>query len=76
MVYFVIVAAFGTNSGGCLNVVGLIGPSIASQNYSDYKYYLIAHFLGSVCGSYGWWTALKDRPNHIFGGEAPKTKED
>ena len=35
-------------SGGCINVVTLVGPAIFSNHYDDMGYYISAQFLGGV----------------------------
>ena len=40
-VSLICITAFGLISGGCVSLVSLIGPSIASENYSDWSRYII-----------------------------------
>ena len=40
-VYLICITAFGLISGGCVSLVSLIGPSMASENYSDWSRYII-----------------------------------
>jgi hypothetical protein len=40
MVYMATITTFGHISGGCMNLVSLIGPSILSKNFDDWIYYM------------------------------------
>ena len=40
MVYMATINTFGHISGGCMNLVSLIGPSILSKNFDDWIYYM------------------------------------
>ena len=52
-VYLISVIAFGLVSGGCVNLVTLIGPSIFSNNFSDWFLYISSQILGGlVSGSF------------------------
>lgn len=39
-VYLVTIGAFGMFSGGCLNIVSLIGPTIFNSNFDDWAKYI------------------------------------
>ena len=49
-VYLANVLAFGTISGGCINFVEVLGPSLVSLNFKYFIYYLTAHALGAAVG--------------------------
>jgi aquaporin Z len=47
-VYITNILAFGHISGGCINLVELIGPSLFARNLRYWPYYIFAQILGAV----------------------------
>ena len=47
-VYLISVIAFGVVTGGCVNLVTLIGPSIFSNNFNDWLLYIAGQLLGGI----------------------------
>ena len=47
-VYLVAIISFGNMSGGCVNIITLIGPSIFSGNYGDWFLYCASQLFGGV----------------------------
>ena len=45
-IYLFSISSFGLISGGCVNLVSLIGPSIFSGNFTDWGYYIIGQSIG------------------------------
>ena len=47
-VYLLSVMAFGVVSGGCVNLITLVGPSMFSGNFKDWFLYLFSQLLGGA----------------------------
>lgn len=47
-IYLFCICAFGLISGGCINLVSLIGPSLFSGNFKDWPYYIGGQLVGGV----------------------------
>ncbi len=50
-VYLVNMLAFGHLSGGCINIVELIGPSLFSQKMKYWGYYISAQLIGAIASA-------------------------
>ncbi len=47
-VYLITIASFGLVSGGCVNLISLIGPSLFAKNFQDWPYYIFSHLVGGL----------------------------
>lgn len=61
MVYFLCISTFAFSSGGCLNLVSLLGPSVLSKNFNDWSFYILSHLIGGTFGSIFYYVTLKDK---------------
>ena len=75
-VYLANMLAFGHLSGGCINIIELIGPSLFSRNLRYWHYYIFAQLLGAIIAAIICKVFLKkQRAFPIYSGSAAQAIE-
>lgn len=47
-IYLFSISAFGLITGGCVNLITVIGPSLFSGNFEDWGYYILGQGIGGI----------------------------